>query len=117
MSTARLHRIVVSVSRLPEALALYEGVLGLAREREQPGFAWLRTADGAEVMLHERPAQPSVAAVAIGFAAPGLDALVDRWTAAGGGVIDAPALQPWGERMAVLIDADGHVVCVSEGAA
>ena len=114
MATAALHRVIVSASDLGSSLALYEGVLGLPVERRGDGFAWLRTADGIELMLHERPSTPSDAAVAVAFAVPGLDDVVARWVAAGGAVIDAPESQPWGERMAVVRDADGHVVCLSE---
>lgn len=109
-----LHRIVLSASSLTRALDLYGDVLGLAVERTADGFAWLRTADGVEVMVHERPAVASDTAVAVTFALPGLDAAVDRWVTAGGAVVDAPALQPWGERMAVVRDADGHLVCLVE---
>ncbi|RDV43085.1 glyoxalase [Leifsonia sp. ku-ls] len=113
-ATPALHRLVLSASSLSDALALYAGVLGLTVERTTDGFAWLRTADGVELMVHERPAVASDAAVAPTFALPALDAAVDRWVAAGGAVVDAPAVQPWGERMAVVRDADGHIVCLVE---
>lgn len=113
-SAASLHRVIVSSSSLAEALPLYEGVLGLPVERRAEGFAWLRSGDGIEVMLHERPAIASDAAVAVAFAVPGLEAVVARWVAAGGSVIDPPEQRPWGERMAVVRDTDGHVVCLSE---
>jgi predicted enzyme related to lactoylglutathione lyase len=111
-STAVLHRLVISTSSVPAALALYEGVLGLAPARVAEGFAWLRTSDGLEVMLHERPATPSDTAVAPAFAVDELEATVDAWVRAGGAVVDPPEVQPWGERMAVLRDADGHLVCL-----
>jgi predicted enzyme related to lactoylglutathione lyase len=111
-----LHRIVLSASSLAGAVDLYGGALGLAVERTADGFAWLRTADGVELMVHERPATASDAAVAVTFALAGLDAAVERWTSAGGEVVDAPAMQPWGERMAVVRDADGHIVCLVERA-
>lgn len=113
-SAPALHRLVLSATSLPAALDLYAGVLGLAVERTADGFAWLRTADGVELMVHERPAVASDAAVAVTFALPELDATIDRWVAAGGTVVDAPAAQPWGERMAVVRDADGHIVCLVE---
>lgn len=114
---ASLRRIVVSVSSLPSALRLYTDVLGLSTERIGDGFAWLRTTEGLEVMLHERPAVASDAAVAAAFAVPAVDAITERWVAAGGTVVDAPADQPWGERMAVVRDHDGHIVCLVEAAA
>jgi uncharacterized glyoxalase superfamily protein PhnB len=50
--------------------------------------------------------------VAPAFAVDELEATVDAWVRAGGAVVDPPEVQPWGERMAVLRDADGHLVCL-----
>jgi predicted enzyme related to lactoylglutathione lyase len=111
--TAAVRRLIVSVADLDAALALYRDVLGLEPTGAQGELAFLRTADGLEVMLHRRATVASPAAVAIGFLVDDLDAVVERWRSAGGGVIDPPATQPWGERMAVVQDADGHVVCIS----
>lgn len=113
-SPAALHRLVVSCSSLSDALAVYQDVLGLSPERVLESFAWLRTADGVELMLHERPTQASDSAVALTFALTGLDDAVRRWLAAGGSIVDEPAVQPWGERMAVVRDSDGHIVCLVE---
>ncbi|MCI0156802.1 VOC family protein [Leifsonia shinshuensis] len=114
--TATIQRIIVSSSRIADALPLYRDALGLRVDREAEGFAWLTSTDGVELMLHEREAVPSDGAVAIGFAVDRLDAVVDAWTRAGGVVVDAPQLQPWGERMAVVRDGDGHIVCLGERA-
>ena len=114
--TATIQRLIVSSSRIPDALSLSRDALGLRLDREAEGFAWLSSADGVELMLHQREAQPSDTAVAIGFAVDGLDAVVDAWTREGGAVVDAPQAQPWGERMAVVRDGDGHIVCLSERA-
>ncbi|TQK70078.1 VOC family protein [Nocardioides sp. SLBN-35] len=114
--TVTLRRIVVSVTSIERALAVYADALGLEVARRAPGLAWLTSADGVELMLHERPATASDTAVAVGFATTALDDTVTRWVAAGGAVADPAAPQPWGERMAVLRDADGHLVCLSESA-
>lgn len=115
--SAGIARLIVSVEQLDRALALYRDVLGLELARQYGEFAWLTTREGVEVMLHERPTTASETAVSIGFLADDLDGVVARWAAAGGRVIDPPALQPWGERMAVVADADGHIVCMSDAAA
>lgn len=115
-SPAVLHRAVISASSLEAALPVYAHGLGLAVSRRANGFAWLRTGDGVELMFHERPASASDTAVALTFTVDGLDDVVERWTAAGGAVVDPPASQPWGERMAVVRDADGHIVCLVESA-
>lgn len=117
VSTVGIARLIVSVEQLDRSLALYHDVLGLQLDRRYGEFAWLSTSEGVEVMLHERPTTASEAAVSIGFSAHDLDGVVARWADAGGRVIDPPELQPWGERMAVVADADGHVVCISGAAA
>jgi catechol 2,3-dioxygenase-like lactoylglutathione lyase family enzyme len=114
INTITLQRIVISVSSIDDALAFYRGVLGLRIANRSPGFAWLASADQVELMLHERPTSPSDLAVAVGFAIPALDDALARWSEAGGVVVDAPEQRPWGERMAVVRDADGHLVCLSE---
>lgn len=116
MSTPSLARIVVSTADLDRALTFYADLVGLTLERRQESFAWLRTADGVEVMLHERPATPSPAAVAVGLFVADVDKTVAAWQDRDGGVIDPPADQPWGERMAVVTDPDGHIVCLSQRA-
>ncbi|CAM3869499.1 VOC family protein [Tsukamurella ocularis] len=111
---ASISRLVVSVAALGRALAFYEGLLGLRLARSAGELAWLVTADGIEVMLHERPATPSDTAVALGLIVPDLDDTVGTWAARGGAVVDPPETRPWGERMAVVRDPDGHLVCLSQ---
>ena len=111
---ASVRRLIISVEELDSALAFYADVLGLALARRSEGFASLSTADEIEVLLHERPTAPSDSSVAAAFAVDRLDDMVAEWASRGGTVIDEPAIQPWGERMAVVRDADGHVVCLCE---
>jgi predicted enzyme related to lactoylglutathione lyase len=108
-----LHRVIVSVSNIDRALALYNGVLGCEVTGRQGDIAVLRTDDEVELMFHQRPVDRGDAAVAVSFGVHGLAAVVDAWVAAGGAVIDPPARQPWGEEMAVVRDVDGHVVCLN----
>jgi len=115
-STPALARIIVSTSDLERAVAFYAELVGLELTRRSDPFAWLHTADGVELMLHERDTTPSRASVSVGLVIAELDATVARWQAAGGEVIDPPVDQPWGERMAVVTDPDGHVVCLSQAA-
>ncbi|RTL66560.1 MAG: glyoxalase [Pseudonocardiaceae bacterium] len=112
MTTTGLARAIVSVADLDIALRFYRDVLGLPVTTPAPGIATLPVPGGTELMLHERPARPSDAGVALSFAVDDVDALTDAAVSAGCGVLDAPADQPWGERQAVLTDPDGHVVCV-----
>lgn len=108
-------RVIVSVSDLPRALEFYRDLLGL-EPAEVPGFARALLGNGVELLLHERPSVPSDTAVAVSLGVTGLDDLCARWQASGGAIIDPPADQPWGERMAVVRDADGHLVCLVEAA-
>jgi len=109
----RLHRIVVSVSRLDRALGFYRDLLGLPASGD--GGPTLATgADGVELLLHERDSTPSDHAVALSFRVGELDAVCARWAATGGAVVDPPEDQPWGERMAVVRDPDGHLVCLTD---
>ena len=110
---AGLRRLIVSVESLDEALTFYRDVLGLRIERGTAEFVWLSTSDGTEIVLHQRPAQPSDAGVAVGFTVQHLASVVARWQDLGGVIIDPPEVQPWGEPMAVVRDRDGHVVCIS----
>lgn len=109
-----ISRLITSVGALAPAIHFYRDLLGLELRVQQGEFAWLVTADGVEVMLHERPAVPSDTAVAVGFTVTDVARVVADWAAAGGVVVDEPSPRPWGETMAVVRDADGHLVCLSE---
>ncbi|MGX5695252.1 VOC family protein [Agromyces soli] len=111
MKTA-LHRVIISVGSMAAALAFYRDLLGL---RGQEGDVVTRLGDGTvEILLHERPSRPSDLGVALAFQVDDLDATCARWARSGGIVVDPPAQQSWGERMAVLRDADGHLVCLAD---
>jgi uncharacterized glyoxalase superfamily protein PhnB len=91
-------------------------VLGLPRRPTAPGFAALTLGDGpnaVELLLHERPAHPSLAGVALSVRVDHVDETVAQAEQLGCTVIDRPTDQPWGERLAVLTDPDGHVICLA----
>lgn len=109
--TTSLSRVVVSVDDLDRSLVLYGEVLGLSAHRRAE-VATLQAANGVDVLLHQRPSTASDTAVAATFTVDDLDAVCAGWSRHGGTVVDAPAVQPWGERMAVVRDCDGHLVCL-----
>jgi predicted enzyme related to lactoylglutathione lyase len=111
--SATFTRLVVSVTDLERGLEFYHQLLGLSATRI-PGFAFLDAGTGVEVMLHQRPAEPSDRSVAGSFRVADVDGRVAAWVARGGVVVDEVADQPWGERMAVVRDTDGHLVCLIE---
>ena len=108
---ATVVRVIISTADLTRALSLYRDVLGFAGELRGE-TAMLGASGSAMVMLHQRPVVPSDAAVAAAFEVDDLDRTVSAWMAAGGSVVDPPADQPWGERMAVVRDTDNHLVCL-----
>jgi predicted enzyme related to lactoylglutathione lyase len=109
-----VRRLIISVSDLDRSMKLYASVLGLGVRSRGDDVAQLVTSEQVEVLMHQRPARPTDAGVAIGFEVRAIDRAVEAWTAAGGSVVDPPAEQPWGEVMATLRDLDGHLVCLSE---
>lgn len=109
---SRLNRIVVSVRNLHESLAFYADLLRLEPVETRPGFATLTAGGGVQLGLHERDTEPSDRAVALSFAVGDLDRVCNAWDSAQGTVVDLPADQPWGERMAMVRDPDGHLVCL-----
>lgn len=111
---ARMHRLIISVSSLERSLPFYVDALGMTVAESAPPLAHLSSGDGgAEVLLHERPADPSLAGVAPGFLVDDVDRAVAAMEEAGGEVVKAATDQPWGERTAVIRDPDGHIVVVA----
>lgn len=113
---ARIRRLIISVAQLDRSIVFYRDALGLTLSRQSEGFAWLATGDDVEILLHERETAANGGSVSIAFTVNALDDVVADWASRGGGIIDEPQTQPWGERMAVVTDADGHIVCLCEQA-
>lgn len=112
-ATTGIARLIISVGELDRSLRFYGDVLGLSVESVSAGFGTLRTGEGVPVLLHQRPTTPSATAVSIGFRVADVDSVTAAAQRAGAVFIDPPAEQPWGERMSVIADPDGHVVCLS----
>jgi catechol 2,3-dioxygenase-like lactoylglutathione lyase family enzyme len=112
MAVQGVHRITVSVADLDVSLALYRDALGLADLWRQGDLAALAAPDGTQIVLHEREPAPSLAGVAASLVVDDVDGMTRAAVAAGATVLDAPEDQPWGERQSVLLDPDGHVLCL-----
>lgn len=113
MTVRGLQRIIVSVADTKRSLALYQDAFGLiGKDAGEDVFMLEIPGSDAQVLLHQRPPTPGLAGVAISFLVDDVDATTAAAVAAGAAVVDAPADQPWGERQAVLLDPDGHVVCL-----
>jgi predicted enzyme related to lactoylglutathione lyase len=113
MTVRGLQRIIVSVADGKRALAFYQDALGLTgKDAGDDVFMLAIPGSDTELLLHERPPTPGLAGVALSFLVDDVDATTAVAVAAGAAVLDVPADQPWGERQAVLVDPDGHVVCL-----
>lgn len=111
---ASMRRVIISVRSLERSLPFYTDAMGLLLKERAPRLAHLAPpGGGTEVLLHERPSNPSLAGVTPGFLVEDVDSAVAAMTDAGGELVDAPADQEWGERTAVVRDPDGHLVVVA----
>jgi catechol 2,3-dioxygenase-like lactoylglutathione lyase family enzyme len=113
MTVRGLRRIIVSVAELDRALAFYRDALGFAEKYRTGDVVMLGVpAAGMELLLHRRPPTPGLAGVTASLIVDDVDAATGAAEKAGGTVVDRPADQPWGERQSVLLDPDGHVLCL-----
>ncbi|GAB3867628.1 VOC family protein [Nocardioides maradonensis] len=113
---ARLHRVIISVRDLTTSHDFYADRLGLAPLQAQGETELLSIGDGIELLLHQRETTPSDLSISVAFSIEDLDGTCSRWAADGGTIVDEPADQPWGERMAVVRDPDGHLICLVQQA-
>ncbi len=113
MGVIGLQRIVVSVADLARALLLYRDVLGLVVTAQFGEVVRLDVpGTDTELLLHQRTPTSGPAGVAVSFRVDDVDATAAAAEKAGAAIVDPPEDQPWGERQAVLTDADGHVICL-----
>ena len=118
MTVRGLRRIIVSVAELDRALAFYRDALGFAEKYRTADIVMLGVpgVGDQELLLHQRPPTPGLAGVAVSLVVDDVDAMTAAAERAGCNVVDAPADQPWGERQSVLLDPDGHVLCLVSAA-
>jgi len=110
------------VADLPRALAFYQDALGfrLMGQAEHLGRTLTHLYMGrGYLVLIEGDGQPAEGSIPgwprFSLRVFGLDALVERLTRAGACVVQPPAAAPFGPRMAVLADPDGHLIALTEG--
>jgi lactoylglutathione lyase len=63
--------------------------------------------------LQDQPGEPVNNRITLWVYADDCDAAVDRLRGSGVPVVQEPADQPWGERMAIVLDPDGNTVIVA----
>ena len=111
---------IVTVPDLPATVRFYRDLLGFRESYRFPDegdaqFVTLRLG-GSELGLAAGEAGRA-AAYALCVYADDCDAAVGRLRAAGTTIVEEPADQPWGERVARVLDPDGNLVNVGQRAA
>jgi lactoylglutathione lyase len=107
---------ILTVPDLPTALGFYRDRLGFTEtyrfpEDDEPVFVTLRLGT-SELGLGADPAAAAIAGVELCVYTADCDAAVEVLRAAGTPVVDEPADQPWGERMARVTDPAGNRVLI-----
>lgn len=123
---AAVVQINLVVADLEGSRAFYErlGIAFRARNRngEGPAEAWVSTNAGITIVLHstgfaawwdETGPQPAAGGPQVDYeleSAEILDATVAGLADAGATIIKQPTDMPWGQRLAIVLDPDGHRV-------
>ena len=115
---------IIVTSDLGRALAFYRDLLGAVVTYEFPapdgepgyvglelGAAHLGIGRDPEVRAGQNPR------VSLWAYTEDCDAAVERLRRAGVRIVAEPADQPWGERVAQVLDPDGNVVLIGQGTA
>ena len=107
---------IVSTANLPNLLAFYRDTVGFTEayrfpDTGDPVFVTLRLGTCELGLALEEPAGPATLCVY----ADDCDEAADALVAAGAALIEAPADQPWGERVARVLDPDGNHVIIGQG--
>ena len=111
---------IVATREMAVSLRFYRDLLGGHVTYEFPGpdgdlgYVSLRIGESSIGIGHEGALRdsPRPRAVALWLYADDCDAAVDRLRAAGVTVIAEPETQPWGERVARVLDPDGNEVII-----
>ncbi|HSJ72959.1 MAG TPA: VOC family protein [Miltoncostaeaceae bacterium] len=110
---------ILTVADLDRSLAFYAGLLGGSvtyrfPEEGDPVFVTLDLGGGSLGLGEDPgvPPAPGPARVELCAYAEDCDAAVEALRDAGTPVLDEPADQPWGERMARVADPDGNRVLI-----
>src|ERR1700677_2021737 len=99
---ARLYRVILQVGDLSAAVRFYSAVLGIGGKKVSSGRHYFDCGGTILVCydpIADRDKTPAQANPDhIYFAVPDLEAVLARVREAGGVIVEAIALQPWGER-------------------
>ena len=113
---------ILSTPDLERALRFYRDLLGGAITYSFPGDdgqpAYVGVDLGASQLgiglQAELTDAPGRRAISLWLYADDCDAVIDRVRAAGATITEEPADQPWGERVARVLDPDGNEVIIGQ---
>ena len=111
---------ILSTSDVGRALVFYRDLLGATVTYQfppegAPGYVALRLGGShLGISRQEEPGELVNNRITIWAYADDCDAAVATLAAAGVAVVQEPADQPWGERMAIVTDPDGNRVIVGQ---
>ena len=114
---------IITTPDLAAALSFYRDLLGATVSYEfpgpdgEPGYVGLELGT-AHLGIGRDPAATTgqSARFSLWVYADGCDAAVERLRAAGVQIVEEPTDQPWGERVARVLDPDGNLVIVGQRA-
>jgi lactoylglutathione lyase len=115
---------IITTSDLTGALGFYRDLLGATVSYEfpgpdgEPGYVGLELG-GAHLGIGRDPAAPAATndRFSLWVYADDCDAAVERLRGAGVTIVEDPVDQPWGERVARVLDPDGSVVHIGQRSA
>jgi lactoylglutathione lyase len=107
---------ILTTRDLGGLLGFYRDLLGFKVTYEFPGYAGLELGAaqlgiGHDPQLTDGPS----ARISLWLYVESCDASVERLRAAGVTIVAEPADQPWGERIARVLDPDGNAVIIGQG--
>jgi lactoylglutathione lyase len=114
---------IIATAHLGAALRFYRDLLGATVEYEfpgpdgEPGYVGLELGS-AHLGIGRDPAMtaPASPRFLLWVYADDCDAAVARLRAGGVTIVEEPADQPWGERVARVLDPDGNAVLIGQAA-
>ena len=114
---------IIATRDLGAALGFYRDLLGATVTYEfpgpdgEPGYVGLELGD-AHLGIGRDPDAPAEPTdrFSLWVYAEDCDAAVDRLRAAGVEIVEDPTDQPWGERVARVLDPDGNLVLIGQRA-
>jgi lactoylglutathione lyase len=112
---------IITTADLAAALVFYRDLLGATVSYEfpgpdgEPGYVGLELG-GAHLGIGRDPAAsaPPTERFSLWVYAEDCDSAVERLRAGGVRILEEPADQPWGERIARVADPDGNVVIIGQ---